>query len=107
MSKTKKSNNKTWIILLAVVLAAAIAFAAYFFINKEENTDYTNEDTYIGLRESDAVERAEKSGLEYSVVDYDKRFEVGIVGTTELVLYVSEEKVIEVYLNSIPGKPQR
>lgn len=65
----KQSNkSKAWLVVLVVLLVGFAAWATVMFL-KRENTDYRNPETYIGLSEPQAVDRAEAGNLVYRVVE--------------------------------------
>lgn len=65
-----KKWNKFLLGLAAVLLVAFAVWAVVIFI-KRESTDYRDTTTYIGLTESQAIDRAESGGLPHRVVERD------------------------------------
>lgn len=70
MPKTKEAKSKkVWIVLLSVIMLGLAIWAT--IVAMRPNTDYRNMDTYIGLTETKAIERAEDGGLEHRIVERD------------------------------------
>lgn len=66
----QSSKSKVWLVVLTVLLVGFAVWATVMFLNRE-NTDYRDTATYIGLSESQAVDRAEAGNLAHRVVERD------------------------------------
>lgn len=64
----QSSKSKVWVVVL-IILLLGLAIWASVMLLKRENTDYRSPETYIGLSETQAVDRAEAGNLEHRVVE--------------------------------------
>lgn len=64
-----KRSTAIWATILAVILLGLAIWA--IIVATQPNTNYRDMDTYIGLTETEAIERAEDGGLEHRVVERD------------------------------------
>jgi hypothetical protein len=71
VAKKKGVQSKVWLVILGVVLAVVGTVTFLVTRPEPENRNYRDPQSYIGLSETEAVERAQTGGLVHRVLSRD------------------------------------